>query len=292
MPSFAEFREITQADEPLAPHTWLRIGGPAQYFVRPRTADEAIGVVRACANEGIEIRVLGGGSNLLVRDEGVSGCVLRFDHPGFSEVKVDGQRVTAGAGALLSNVVSLSVKTGLAGLDTLVGIPGTIGGALHGNAGGRSGDIGQYVHSVQVLLSNGEVVTRSREELAFAYRQSSLTDVTVLSATFDLHPEDADEITRRMRKLWIMKKATQPLTFQSAGCIFRNPRGLRAGLMIEQAGLKGTRIGNVEVSDRHANFLVSHDKASSADALRLIDLVRSKVAEQFGVDLESEIVIW
>jgi len=292
MPSFAEFKEITQADEPLAPLTWLRIGGPAQYFVRPRSMDEAMGVVSACAAEGIEVRVLGGGSNLLVRDEGVSGCVLRFDHPAFGDVRIDGNRVIAGSGALLSNVISHSVKEGLAGLDTLVGIPGTIGGALHGNSGGRSGDIGQYVHSVRVLLKTGEVVTRSREELSFAYRKSNLTDVTVLEATFELHPDDAGEITRRMRKLWIMKKATQPLTFQSAGCIFRNPRGLRAGLMIEQAGLKGTRIGNVEVSDRHANFLVSHDKASSADALRLIDLVRTKVAEQFGVDLEPEIVIW
>lgn len=292
MPLLDEFKDITTADEPLAPHTWLRIGGPAQYFVRPRTFEETAAVAARCHAEGMSLRVLGGGSNLLVRDEGVSGVVLRLDHSAFSEVSVDGHRLRAGGGALLSNVISHSVKAGLAGLDTLVGIPGTIGGALHGNAGGRSGDVGQHVHSVTVLTSSGGIETRTRDELSFDYRQSNLADVTVLEATFDLHPDDAGEITRRMRKLWIMKKATQPLTFQSAGCVFRNPRGLRAGLMIEQAGLKGTRIGNVEVSDRHANFLVTHDQASSADALRLIDLVRSRVSEQFGVDLEPELVIW
>lgn len=292
MPLLDDFKDITTQNEPLAPHTWLRIGGPAQYFLRPRTFEETAAVVRQCHEEGLTVRVLGGGSNLLVRDEGVSGAVLRLDNPVFSEVSVEGHRIRAGGGALLSNVISHSVKAGLAGLDTLVGIPGTVGGALRGNAGGRSGDIGQHVHSVTVLTSSGQLETRTRDELAFEYRLSNLTDVTILEATFDLHPDDAGEITRRMRKLWIMKKATQPLTFQSAGCVFRNPRGLRAGLMIEQAGLKGTRIGNVEVSDRHANFLVTHDQASSADALRLIDLVRSRVAEQFGVELELELVIW
>jgi UDP-N-acetylmuramate dehydrogenase len=292
MPLLDEFKDITTPDEPLAPHTWLRIGGPAQHFVRPRSFEETAAVVSRCHAEGMAHRVLGGGSNLLVRDEGVSGAVLRLDHTSFSEVHVDGNRLKAGGGALLSNVISHAVKAGLAGLDTLVGIPGTVGGALRGNAGGRSGDVGQHVHSVTVLTSAGRIETRTRDELSFEYRQSNLADVTILEATFDLHPDDSGEITRRMRKLWIMKKATQPLTFQSAGCVFRNPRGLRAGLMIEQAGLKGTRIGNVEVSDRHANFLVTHDQASSADALRLIDLVRSRVTEQFGVDLELELVIW
>ena len=292
MPSLDDFKDITQRDEPLAPHTWLKIGGPAQYLIRPRNIPELQAVVKAGHAAGLPVRVLGGGSNLLVRDEGVSGIVIRLEGDEFSQIQIDGSRLIAGAGALLSNVVSQSVKAGLAGLDILVGIPGTVGGALRGNSGGRSGDIGQSVASVTVVTANGDIVTRNRDELAFSYRQSNLNDVIILAVTFELHPEDPGEITRRMRKLWIMKKATQPLTFQSAGCIFRNPRGLRAGLMIEQAGLKGTRIGNVEVSDRHANFLVAHDHASSTDVLRLTDLIRSRVAEQFGVDMELEIVIW
>lgn len=292
MRSLDDFKDITLRDEPLAPYTWLKIGGPAQYFIRPRSVAELVEVVRCCHETHTPIHLLGGGSNLLVRDEGVTGVVVRLSDDAFSHIELEGRRVRAGAGALLSALISHTVRAGLAGLDTLVGIPGTVGGALHGNAGGRSGDIGQHVHSVQVLTATGEMFTRREDELTFAYRQSSLNELTILEAEFNLYPDDPGEITRRMRKLWIMKKATQPLTFQSAGCIFRNPRGMSAGLLIDQAGLKGTRIGNVEISDRHANFIVAYDHASSQDVLRLIDLARSKVAEQFGVDLELEIKIW
>ena len=218
--------------------------------------------------------------------------MLSLSGPAFSKIAVEGTKVTAGAGASLSHVISHSVKAGLAGLDTLVGIPGTIGGALHGNAGGKSGDIGQHVRSVRVVTIAGDSFVRSEEELEFAYRSSSLNELIILEASFDLHHEDPEEITRRMRKLWIMKKATQPLTFQSAGCIFKNPRGMSAGWLIDQAGLKGTKIGEAEFSDRHANFIVTRPGATSKHILQLIDLARSKVSEQFGVDLELEVQIW
>jgi len=286
------FGNIALRDEALAPYTWLKVGGPAQFFVTPRSRQELIDVVGRCHEEQIPIRVLGGGSNLLVRDEGVAGVVLRLEADEFSRISVDGTMVTAGAGAMLSHAIAQSVHAGLAGLDTLVGIPGTVGGALHGNAGGRSGDIGQHVRGVEVLTAAGEVFERKEDELSFEYRASSLNELIILDARFELTPEDPQEITQRMRKLWIMKKATQPLTFQSAGCIFKNPRGMSAGWLIDQAGLKGTRIGNAEISDRHANFITTHKGATARDVLRLIDLARSKVAEQFGVDLELEIQIW
>ncbi len=292
MRSLDDFKAITRRDEPLAPYTWLKTGGPAQYFITPRNADELAEIVRLCHQTHVPLRVLGGGSNLLVRDEGVAGVVLHLSDPGFSRIEVEGTSVTAGAGALLSHLISESVKAGLAGLDTLVGIPGTVGGALHGNAGGKSGDIGQHVRSVRVLTIAGDSFVRQEDELAFAYRESSLNELIILEARFELHLEDPEEITRRMRKLWIMKKATQPLTFQSAGCIFKNPRGMSAGWLIEQAGLKGTRVGEVEFSDRHANFIVTHPGATSKDVLQLIDLARTKVSEQFGVDLELEVQIW
>jgi UDP-N-acetylmuramate dehydrogenase len=292
MPSLADFSDITLRDEPLAPYCWMKLGGPAQYFIQPRNLDELLGVVQTCRDLEIPMRWLGGGSNLLIREEGVSGAVLRLSGEGFSRIEVTGTRIKAGAGALLSNLISQAVKEGLAGLETLVGIPGTVGGALHGNAGGRSGDIGQFVESVTVLTPTGEVRTRREDELAFAYRSSNLDEVTILEATFELPRDDPDEITRRMRTLWITKKATQPYSFQSAGCIFKNPRGISAGLLIDQAGLKGTRIGNAEISDRHANFIVAHPGATAEDVMRLIDLARSKVTEQFGVDLELEIEIW
>ena len=292
MPLLDNFSDITTRDEPLAPLTWLKIGGPAQFFVRPRSFDELSLVLRRCHDEQVPVHLLGGGSNLLVRDVGVSGAVIQLAAPEFCKIEITGTHVRAGAGASLSHVISHTVKAGLAGLDVLVGIPGTLGGALRGNAGGRSGDIGQHVRSVRTIGSDGTVTVRKEDELTFAYRESSLANVTILEAEFELHAEDPEEITRRMRTLWIAKKATQPLTFQSAGCIFKNPRGMSAGLLIDRAGLKGVRIGNVEISDRHANFIVSHPGASSEDVMRLIDMARSKVAEQFGVDLELEIEIW
>ncbi len=292
MTSLADFSEITRRDEPLAPYTWMKIGGPAQFLIQPRTPEELVQVVKTCDHVEAPVKLLGGGSNLLVRDAGVGGVVLRIYGEPFAKVEVQGDLVRAGAGAMLTTVISHTVNAGLAGMETLVGIPGTVGGALHGNAGGRIGDIGQFVESVTALTMTGEVVTRNQDELSFGYRESNLDDLIILEATFRLQPDDPDEITRHMRKLWISKKATQPYSFQSAGCVFKNPRGMSAGLLIDQAGLRGTRIGNAEISDRHANFIVSHPGASSADVQRLIDLARSKVAEQFGVDLELEIEVW
>ena len=292
MRSFDDFRDITLRDEILAPYTWLKIGGPAQFLIRPRNTDELSEIVRLCHAEQTPIHVLGGGSNLLVRDEGVSGVVLQLDAPAHCAVTVEENVVRAGAGALLSHAIAASVREGLSGLDALVGIPGTVGGALRGNAGGKSGDIGQFVRSVEVLTAAGERTVRRGDELSFSYRSSSLNELILVSAEFELQRDDPEEITRRMRTLWIMKKATQPLTFQSAGCIFKNPRGMSAGLLIDQAGLKGTRIGNAEISDRHANFIVTHPGATARDCLRLIDLARSKVSEQFGIDLDLEVQIW
>ncbi|WP_206028442.1 UDP-N-acetylmuramate dehydrogenase [Thalassoroseus pseudoceratinae] len=286
------FNGITQPDEPLGPRTWLKVGGPAQYLVRPTSQDELVDIVRFCREDDVPIRVLGGGSNLLIRDDGVSGVVLQLDHPSFAELQIDGETARCGSGLTLSHLISETVKAGLAGLETLTGIPGTVGGALRGNAGGRNGDIGQFVQSVTVLTTDGTVSTRKEDELSFAYRQSSINELVILEATFALTQDDPDEITQRMRKLWIMKKSSQPLSFQSAGCIFKNPRGLSAGTLMEQAGLKGTRVGGAEISDRHANFIVTHEDASSDDVLRLIDLARSKVTEQFGVELELEIQVW
>lgn len=292
MSVLSDFADITRADVPLAPLTWLKVGGPAQFLVEPRSVAELQQVVRYCHEREIPVRLLGGGSNLLVRDSGVSGVVLRLTGPAFESSEVAGDTVRAGGGALLSHVISQSVQAGLSGMETLVGIPGTVGGALKGNAGGRSGDIGAITASVTVLTAMGEQFVRKGEELSFEYRTSSINELAILSAEFRLHAGDPDAIAQRLRKLWIMKKSSQPLAFQSAGCIFKNPRGLSAGALIEQAGLKGTRIGACEVSDRHANFIVTHEGATAHEVQQLIDLIRAKVAETHGVDLEVEIQVW
>jgi UDP-N-acetylmuramate dehydrogenase len=287
-----EFHDITRRDVPLAPYTWLKVGGPAQYFVEPRSVDELAQVVRAAYQAGIPFRVLGGGSNVLIPDAGVSGITLRLTQEAFARVAVESPIVRAGAGALLSHAMSESVAAGLAGLETLVGIPGTVGGALRGNAGTRHGEVGQFVKSVTVLTAAGDVCVRTEDELTFAYRSSSINEPAIIEVEFELAADDPDEISRRMRKLWVMKKATQPLSFQSAGCVFKNPRGLSAGALIEQAGLKGTRVGQAEVSDRHANFVITHEGATATEVRTLIDLIRSKVAEIHGVDLEQELQMW
>lgn len=289
---FSGLEPIVRQREPLAPQTWFQIGGPAEYFAEPRTQAELVTLVQRCRDANVAVRLLGGGSNILVRDEGVSGVVVRLSAEPFQTIEVAGRNVTAGGGAKLGHVISTSVREGLGGLETLVGIPGTVGGALHGNAGGRGGDIGQWTCHATVLTRAGELIERRREDLVFAYRQSSLDELVILQARFQLEPDNPEELTKRMQKQWIVKKAAQPLAHQSAGCIFKNPRGMSAGMLIDQAGLKGTRVGGVEVSDRHANFIVAAQGATSQDVLKLIDLVRARVAERLGVELETEIEIW
>lgn len=287
-----DFEAIVRLDEPLAPHTWLQVGGPAEFFAEPRSIDELAALVRRCRDEELPVRILGGGSNVLVRDEGVPGVVIRLADPGFADIERHGRRLNAGGGAKLGHLISTAVREGLAGLEPLVGIPGTIGGALHGNAGNRGGDIGQWTRRATLMTAAGEIVERSRDELVFAYRQSSLDELVILSAEFELDEEDPEELTKRMQKQWIVQKASQPLGHQRAGCIFKNPSGLSAGVLIDQAGLKGARVGGAEVCDRDANFIVAEPEATAHDVLRLIDLMRSRVADRAGVELELEIEVW
>ena len=286
------FEHFVKRSEPLAPHTWFHLGGPAEYFAEPDTVEDLQSLVRRAHAEGVPVRLLGGGSNILVRDEGVSGLVIRLAAEAFSQITVGKQTVTAGGGAKLGHAISTSVREGLAGLEPLVGIPGTVGGALHCNAGSRGGDIGQWTCEATVMTRAGDIVSRPREELVFAYRESSLDELVILGARFELEQEDPEELTKRMQKQWIIKKAGQPLGHQSAGCIFKNPRGMSAGMLIEQAGLKNTRVGGAEVSPRHANFIVADERATSQDVLKLIEQVKERVLERLGVELETEIEIW
>jgi UDP-N-acetylmuramate dehydrogenase len=286
------FEKIVRRGEELAPYTWFRIGGKAEYFAEPTTREELAALVRRARDEKVPVRLLGGGSNILIRSSVVAGVVVHLSQPAFTEIDVKGNLVVAGAGARLGHVISTSVREGLAGLETLVGIPGTIGGALRGNAGGRSGDIGQWTNRATLMTRDGELLERAGDELVFAYRQSNLDELVILAGEFQLEPDDPTALTKRMQKHWIVKKSNQPLSHQSAGCVFKNPRGMSAGMLIDQAGLKGARIGGAEVSDRHANFITADPGTTSEDVLKLIDLLKERVAERMGVELETEIEIW
>src|SRR5262245_24883083 len=237
------FVDIVQNNVPLAPFTHLKLGGPTEMLVQPRAREDLAAFVLHCPTNLILLRVLGNGCNVLVGDAGVKGAVLRLSQPDFSTVTVEKKTVRAGAGAALSALISQAARHGLTGLETLVGILGTVGGSLRCNAGDRSGEIGQVVRRVEVMDNRGQVHVRERDELQFSYHASNLDDPVLLAAEFELEADAPDAIVKRMRKAWIVRKASQPLPFQAAARIFANPRGLNAAALIEQAKLPGTRVG-------------------------------------------------
>ncbi|HEX3149120.1 MAG TPA: UDP-N-acetylmuramate dehydrogenase [Gemmataceae bacterium] len=287
-----EFAAIIQAGQPLAPFTHLRIGGPAEYLVAPRTRDEFARVVAACAAERIPLRVLGVGTNLLVRDEGVTGVVVRMIAPEFTNVSVSGRTVKAGGGATLLALIRAATTAGLAGFETLVGITATVGGALRFNAGDRSGEIADHLTRVEVIDKAGKIVTRQRGDIRFGEHDSDLDDPVVLAVEFALEADDPDAIVKRMRRAWINRKADQPLSHQSAVRVFRNPQGQTAAHLIERAGLVGSRVGAATVSDRNANYIVAQPGTTAADVIALADKMRSTVRNASGVTLEQELKVW
>jgi UDP-N-acetylmuramate dehydrogenase len=290
---FDDFRGTVKLDEPMAPLVWFRLGGPAAYFSSPRQLDELIALLKRCRQEGVAFKILAGGSNVLVRDEGVSALVIHLESPFFSDLTIKDKVVEAGAAVPLTALISHSARAGLAGLEVLTGIPGTVGGALRGNAGGRQGSIGQFVRRATVLDPADEIQVRERDDLSFADRDSNLDEPLILSAEFELVQEEPESVVRRMRRIWIIKKENQPYGHQSSGCIFKNPApDVSAGALIDQAGLRGTRSGGAEVSDRHANFIVAHPGATASDVLQLIDRIRQRVWQQFGYELELQIQVW
>lgn len=286
------FEHIIREHEPLAPYTWLRLGGAAEYFAEPTSAEELKELVAQCREHDMPVRVLGGGSNLLVRDQGVPGLVIHLGAAAFSQIAIVDNVVTAGAGAKLGHVISTAVREGLAGLEPLVGIPGTVGGALHSNAGTENHDVGQWTESAEVMTRSGDLLVHGRDDLRFAYHFSSIDELVILRATFALEREDRTELTKRMQMLWIVRKSKQPSRDVNMGRIFKNPMGLRAANLIEQAGLKGAKVGSAEISDVNANFIVAHTGTTSSDVLRLIDMIASQVNERIGVELEKDIEIW
>jgi UDP-N-acetylmuramate dehydrogenase len=287
-----QFAAITQAGQPLAPFTHLRIGGPAEFLVTPRTRDELARVVAACHAEKIPLRVLGVGTNLVVRDEGVRGVVVRLTAPEFTNVAVAGKTVKAGGGATLFSLISAASLAGLAGFETLVGITATVGGALRFNAGDRSGEIADHLVRVEVLDPAGRILTRERADIRFGEHDSDLDDPVVLGVEFALESDDPDAIVKRMRRAWINRKADEPLSHQAAVRVFRNPHGQTAAHLLDRAGLVRTRVGAAEVSDRNANYIVAQPGTKAADVIALAGKMRAGVRDAFGVTLEQELKVW
>jgi UDP-N-acetylmuramate dehydrogenase len=289
----AGFRGEILTEEPLAPFTTWRIGGPAEILAQPEDRDDLIAAVRWASSSGTPWRVLGNGSNLLVRDEGVRGLVLRV-RKGISRVAVDGTRVLTEAGASFPAVANLAASRGLAGIEFGAGIPGTIGGAVVMNAGWHEHEIGNVIESVEVLEIDGSVETLGRDACEFGYRKSALRGRwgVVLAAALALERDDPAAVSARLESYAASRKASQPTELPSCGSVFLKPEGDFAGRLIEQAGLKGARSGDVEVSPKHANFFVNLGRGTSSDVLALVERVEREVASRFGVSLVREFEVW
>jgi UDP-N-acetylmuramate dehydrogenase len=318
---------ICQADVPLRERTWYGLGGPARWFATPRDEAELATVLQRCSTHGIKWRVLGRGANLLVRDGGFDGVVIHLSGPAWETVRYepadaphgsdsptaagsppgggtgfqpvshpsgnDPVLVHAAAGVDFPRLVRDTIERGLIGLENLAGIPGTVGGTVRMNAGGRHGCIAEYLRAARIASTDGHIRVCSRAELGFDYRRSNVDGGIVTEATFELHPGDRAPALERFRQIWNDKYAAQPpLSARSAGCVFKNPPGQAAGRLIDQAGLKGRRCRGAEISPRHANFIIAHPEATAQDVLDLIAVVRERVRETAGVELELEVEVW
>ena len=273
-------------------HTTFEIGGPADWMALPSTAAEAACVLRAASLCSVPLTVMGNGSNLLVRDKGIRGVVLKIGER-MSSVRREGELVIAGAGALLSEVSGFAAQAGLTGLEFAVGIPGSIGGAVFMNAGAYDGEISSVVEQVTAVGPDGTVQTYSASDIHFSYRHSIFQEnrCVICEIRLKLRPGDKENIAALMADLTRRRESRQPLEWPSAGSTFRRPPGFFAGTLVEQAGCKGLRCGNAQVSEKHAGFIINAGQASAADVQELIHTVQERVRQKSGVDLWTEIII-
>ena len=302
---YADLDVQAELDAPLGPHTWFGIGGSADLLIRPNTLEALSALARRCRRDGMPLRVLGSGANLLVDDEGVDGVVVKLDTEAFRRVEfnADGgiERMRVHGGASMERLVQECARRGLRGLEPMSGIPASLGGAIRMNAGGKFGAIGDVVDAVAVLGADGEQRVFTASELRFGYRESNLPAGIVLWASLRVAEDDPIACRERVKEIFAYKKSTQPMAAHSAGCMFRNPvmpdgSRVSAGKLIDQAGLKGTRVGCAFVSAEHGNFIAIDRKAGAparTDDLReLVDLIKSRVLDGAKVELQTEVVFW
>lgn len=282
---------LVRTNEPLARRTTLRVGGPADLYIEPASEEDLAAVVRFCSDHALPRFVLGRGSNLLVKDEGYRGVVLCLAHPCFSRLEFEGQQVYCGAGARLKNIALEAKRQGVAGLEFLEGIPGSLGGALRMNAGAMGSATFEVVLAVRLMDGNGRVLELAPKELGVAYRScGALRDQIALGATLRGREDAREEIEKRMQQFNAKRWQSQPAA-PSAGCIFKNPLPVPAGRLIDELGLKGTRVGGAMVSFEHGNFLVNDGTATARDFLELIELIRARARAERGIELETEVQI-
>ncbi len=279
-------------NEALKKHTTFKIGGRADFFISPKNARDLQFIVRQAKINKIKIRVIGSGSNILVSDGGIDCAVIALNSGYFKKIVFRGNKLYAGAGALLNWVVLSSRKRSLGGIEFLTGIPGTVGGALVMNAGAQNQSIAKLVEKVQVMDYNGRLKTLRKREIKFGYRKSNLGKYIVLKAVLNLDKLDSNQIKNRIKGYLTYRKETQDYARPSAGCIFKNPPLDSAGKLIDACGLKGKKLGGAQVSLKHANFIINTGKAKTKDVERLMEMIKKRVKKKFNINLEPEIKIW
>ncbi len=283
---------IFKYDVPLQRYTSFKTGGVAEIFAEPGNISELRKVLQFCENEQKRIFIFGNGSNILVDDKGVQGVLIHLGGVDFKEVKRDGKYIFSKAGVKLPRLIRKSASWGLGGLEVLAGIPGTVGGAVKMNAGGKYGDISETISSVTTMTFDGEIKNISRKDIEFTYRGCNLNRQIVIEVEFLLKESGKEEILERMDEIYKGKKRKQPLSTFSAGCIFKNTPHFKAGELIEKAGLKGKKVGGAIVSKKHANFIVNTENATSDDILKLIEIIKETIRKKYNISLETEIQIW
>lgn len=282
--------ENVRVSEPMSKHTTFEIGGPADAYVMPKTPEDVAAVVKACRDADVPMIAVGNGSDLLVSDEGLR-CVVMQLLDNMAGVRVEGTRIVAQAGATNAQVACVALEAGLAGYEFASGIPGTVGGAAIMNAGAYGGEFKDVCVELACVTPEGNAVRVSREEADLSYRHSMMADAgyVVTEAVFDFVPDDAAAIEARMDDLRARREEKQPLEMPSAGSTFKRPKGYFAGKLIQDAGLRGYRVGGAQVSEKHTGFVVNAEGATAEDVRRLISDVQERVFEKFGVRLEPEV---
>lgn len=277
-------------NEPMRAHTTFKIGGEADIFIIPASPAALIYAVKKCNELEIPYFILGNGSNLLVSDGGIEGAVIRLS--GINSIISDGEKITCGAGAMLSSVCLKALSLSLTGLEFAYGIPGTAGGALYMNAGAYGGQTADVIESAECLTASGEIKTLKKEDMRLGYRSSVFKKggLIIISLTLALKKGDKTEIKAEMDDLLNRRKQKQPLEYPSAGSTFKRPEGYFAGALIEKNGLKGLTVGGAQVSEKHAGFVINRGGATAADVKALIGKIQKKVFENDGVMLEPEVI--
>lgn len=278
---------------PLERYTTFKIGGPAEYFIEPKDALDLKAALTLARLNNLPVLVIGAGSNLLVSDKGINGLVIKLSSAYFKKIRFSDTSIIAGAGCSLARVIADSQKLSLSSLEFLAGIPGTVGGSLVGNAGIAGKNIGDLVEDITLMDYNGIIRKLKKDDVEFGYRYSNITDCVVLDASFKCVKKEKEEIRADIKRYLDGRKKKQDISLPSAGCVFKNPLSTHsAGRLIDLCGLKGQRIGDACVSDKHANFIVNMGSAKSEDVAALMGLIRQRVEDKFSVSLEPEIKLW